>query len=1358
MKNSNHSNYILRKKFSEKEDDALIPNLISLQKDSYEKFLEKDDVEKQANSGLAKAFRSFFPLSDLNKTVTLDFVSYRFGEEKYSYKECLYSGRTYSAPLYATLRLIIWDDADNGKKNIKIMKEQEVFLCDMPLMTENASFIFSGIERVIISQMRRAPGVFFDLEDSKISNTKIYTARIIPMNGSWLDFEFDVRNNLFFRLDRKRKMPITTLLKAMGMSNEEVLRSFYKGFNIEITPKNYIADFDYSRLVGKRFESDIIDADSGNVVIARDTKITKRTIEKLKASGFKKFILTDEIIPSYVVLEDVANDKTGEIILPTGTRLTTEKMEILRNLGVKKISVISPDNSEIGNYIYETSLVDKNTDKDAALYDIYRSVRIGDNPTSVDQAEKLLNTMLFSSRYDLSDVGRMKINYRLGLNIDDKILHLTKEDIISTIYTLSKIKHNEEPTDDIDNLANRRLRAVGELIENQFKIGMARIERSILEKMTNVDPNTIMPQNLINSKPLMASINDFFATSQLSQFMDQTNSLSELSHKRRISSLGPGGLTRERAGFEVRDIHYTQYGKICPVETPEGQNIGLVSNLALFAETNKYGFIDTPYKKVVDGVITDEVVYLSAIEEANYAICEASVNSDKNGTITDQSVVCRVNGNYVNLSPMDVNYIEVSTRQIGSVATNLIPFIESDDAKRSLLASNMMRQAVPFAKPEMPLIGTGLENIVASDCGAVVKAKNDGIVRFVDSTRIVIEVAKKDKLSEIEIYELDKFKKTNNDTSINQRPLVNIGDIVKKGQVLTDAQCVNNGELALGKNTLVAFLSWDGYNFADSIVISERLVSDDVFTSIHIEEFEVVARDTRLGPEEITRDIPNVGEDVLRKLDESGIIHIGAEIKAGDILVGKTTPKSEAPSTPEEKLLKVIFGEKAADVKDTSLYVSPGVLSGTVIDVRVFTRQGLEKDERAIFLENQQIEKLLKDKEEVTRLLRANLNSQIMEMVEGKPIEKALGNLKKGDKLTKTALKSLPETSVAKIVINDAKVMDKIEELNKEFKAKSDSMEKKFNAEVSKIKEGEDLNQGVLKVVKVLVATKQKLQPGDKMAGRHGNKGVISRVLPVADMPYMEDGTPVDILLTPCGVPSRMNIGQILETHLGWASVGLGKQIGAILDGTGDSKAKEEEVRNKLLTIYDRPIEHKTIKEMPADELMDMAEKFRNGVPFATGSFQNIKVEEIENIMEKAGINKSGQVTLYDGRTGEPFERPTTVGYMYMLKLHHLVDTKIHARSIGPYSLITQQPLGGKSHFGGQRFGEMECWALQGYGAAYTLQEMLTVKSDDVLGRVKIYESIIQGNQNFTCGVPESFNVMVKEVRSLGLNIELIKE
>ena len=1356
MKNSSCFNQILRKKFSEKGDDTLVPNLVSLQINSYAKFLEKDNVENRVNSGLTRAFKAFFPLTDNSKTVTLDFVSYRFGEAKYTYKECISSSKTYSAPLYATLRLIIWEDAD--KKNIKIIKEQEVFLCDMPLMTDNASFVFNGIERIIISQLRKAPGVFFDLENSKISNTKIYTARIIPMNGSWLDFEFDIRDNLYFRIDRKRKMPISTLLRAMGMTDEESLRSFYKQYVINFDGKQYISEFDYSKVIGKKFEIDIIDAKTNEVVIPRDTKITKRSLEKIKEKGFKDFVVLESIMSDYVLVEDVVNSKTGEVVMPVGERLTKEKLAIITGLGVKSIKVINPKNSEIGQYIYETMKIDRNNTQELALFDIYKSVRIGDAPTTMEQAEKLFNNILFSSRYDLSDVGRMKINYRLGLNIDEKILHLTKEDIVSTIYTLSKIKHNEEPTDDIDSLANRRLRVVGELIENQFRIGMARIERVILEKMNNVDPDTIMPQNLINSKPLMASINDFFATSQLSQFMDQTNPLSELSHKRRISSLGPGGLTRERAGFEVRDIHFTQYGRICPIETPEGQNIGLVNNLALFAETDKYGFINTPYKKVINGVVQNDVVYLSAIEEANYSICSASVEVDDNGKIMDDFVICRVNGNYISKSPNEVDYIEISTRQIGSVSTNLIPFVESDDAKRSLLASNMMRQAVPFAKPEMPLIGTGLESLVASDCGATIKAKNKGIVRNVDSSKIVIEVEKEDSLSNIEVYELDKFKKTNNDTSINQRPIVNIGEVVEKGQMITDAQCVNNGELSIGKNTLVAFLPWDGYNHEDSIVISERLIRDDVFTSVHIEEFEVVARDTRLGPEEITRDIPNVGEDVLKKLDESGIIHIGAEIKAGDILVGKTTPKSEAPSTPEEKLLKFIFGEKASDVKDTSLYVSPGVLSGTVIDVKVFTRQGLEKDERAIFLENQEIERLMKNKDEVIDLLKDNLRSQISNLVEGKVLEKTIGSLKKGEKLTKSILKLLPENAMSKIVIADTKIMDKIEELNKLYKDKVEELNKKFNDDVLKIKEGEDLNQGILKIVKVLVATKQKLQPGDKMAGRHGNKGVVSRVLPVADMPYMDDGTPIDILLTPSGVPSRMNIGQILETHLGWASVNLGKQISSILDNVEDKKQKEAELRNKLLSIYDRPNEHKIIEKMEYEELLDTCEKFRKGIPFATGAFDGVKVSEIEDIMEKAGVNKSGQVILYDGRTGEPFERPVTVGYMYMLKLHHLVDTKIHARSIGPYSLITQQPLGGKSHFGGQRFGEMECWALQGYGAAYTLQEMLTVKSDDVIGRVKIYESIIQGNQNFTCGVPESFNVMIKEVRSLGLNIELIKE
>ena len=1110
MKNSNHSNYILRKKFSEKEDGTLIPDLISLQKESYKKFLEKDDPEKQANSGLTKAFKSFFPLSDLNKTVTLDFVSYRFGNAKYSYKECLQSGRTYSAPLYATLRLIIWDDAEPGKKNIKIIKEQEVFLCDMPLMTDNGSFIFSGIERVIISQMRRAPGVFFDLEDSKISNTKIYTARVIPMNGSWLDFEFDIRDNLYFRIDRKRKMPITTLLRAMGMSLEDILKAFYRQYSISFDGKNYVSEFDYSKVLGKKFEFDILNADNGEIVISRDTKLTKRFLEKLKNANFTKFILTESFVHTFVVAEDIINTKTGEVILPVGTRLSMEKLDILKNFDVKILIAVNPDTSDIGNYIYETSLIDKNSSQELALYDIYKSIRIGDNPTSLEQAEKMFNNLLFSSKYDLSDVGRMKINYRLGLNIDEKILHLTKEDIISTIYTLSKMKYDEGQPDDIDNLANRRLRCVGELVENQFRIGMARIERAMLEKMNSVDPNTIMPQSLINAKPLMASINDFFATSQLSQFMDQTNPLSELSHKRRISSLGPGGLTRERAGFEVRDIHYTHYGKICPVESPEGSNIGLINSLSVFARTNKYGFIETPYREVKDGILTDNVVYLSAIEEAGKTFCPYNVKLDKKNKILNETVICRKDNEIVNVTPDMIDYIDVSPRQIISVATSLVPFLENNESRRVSMGANMLKQAVPLLKSEAPYVGTGMERVIAtfSNCGVVI-SEVEGIVKYVDASKIVIEELRgKDHVSKMHTYVLDKYLRTNNDTVINQYPVVKVGQKVVPNEIIADNQNIENGELALGKNVLVAFATWDGYNYEDSILISEKLVMEDAFTSVHLEEFEIEAKDTRLGPEEITRDIPNVSDELLKKLDETGVVYIGAHVKAGDILVGKTTPKTGAPQTPEEKLLKVIFGEKAMDVKDSSLYVPPSVVSGTVIDVKIYTRNGLDKDERAKFIDNAVIEKLSMNKDLEIALLRKSFIDQLKYLVLNKPIEKNIDKIKKGTLVTDELLEQLPNLSLAKIVIADEEINKKIEVLGKEFKDSINKLEKEFSEGATKVKECDELTQGTLKKVKIVVAAKQKIQAGDKMAGRYGNKGVISRIIPVEDMPCMAD-TPV---------------------------------------------------------------------------------------------------------------------------------------------------------------------------------------------------------------------------------------------------------
>jgi len=1356
----NHSAYVLRKSFSDINDDHIIPHLISLQKESYEKFLQIEDSSLRRSIGLQRIFESFFPLIDTSKTVSLDFVGYLLGKSKYTSKECLISGRTYSAPLTAKLRFIVWDKTDTEVKNIKVIKEQEVYLCNIPLMTENGSFIINGAERVVVSQMRRAPGIFFDSEDSKVIGSKIYKAKIVPISGSWLDFEFDIKDNLHFRIDRKRKMPITTLLRASNLSVSEIIKTFYKEIEITYHKKGWVVDFDYERAIGRRYEHDIIDVNTNKVCVTKDTRITKKFLQKLKESGFKKYFLNENLIPGYATSEDLIDKKTGEVLLNAGSVLSLDKLDVLKRLNFEKIKVVNPEYSDIGPYIFNTLLIDKNTTQEDVLCDIYKAVRVSEIPSSQEQAEKFFHNLLFGSRYNLSDVGRMKMNHRLDLSIPLNTHHLTKEDIVATITTLCRMKHNEEKTDDIDSLANRRVRAVGELVENQFRIGMARIERSILEKMNNVDIESVMPQNLINSKPLISAINDFFATSQLSQFMDQTNPLSEITHKRRLSALGPGGLTRERAGFEVRDLHPTHYGRICPAETPEGQNIGLINSLALYARVNEYGFIETPYRKVEKGKILSEICYLSALEERGHVIAQANIEVDDKGKITAELANCRKDGEYIMLPPESIDFIDVSTRQVVSVATNLLPFLENDDAKRTLMGANMMRQAVPLLRSESPLVGTGMEKVVAVDSGCVLTAKNSGVVKFVDSSRIVVEISVEKSISKTNVYDLIKYNRTNHDTTINQKPIVTVGQSIEKGEIIADAQSIDCGELSLGRNALVAFMPWDGYNYEDSILISERLVRDNVFTSIHIEEFEVVARDTRLGPEEITRDIPNVGEEALKKLDENGIIHIGANIKTGDILVGKTTPKSESPTTPEEKLLKVIFGEKAMDVKDSSLYVSSGIMSGTVIDVKIFTRVGLEKDERASFIEIKDIERASKEKDLKLGIIRNSFYENVRTIIVNTKLEKHdVENVKKNTKLTAKIVKDIPGHLLSKIVVDNQKVMDKIEELKTLLLQAIDEADKDFNEKIIKIKEGDELGQGVLKMVKVLVATKQLLQAGDKMAGRHGNKGVISRVLPMEDLPYMEDGTPVDIVLNPLGVPSRMNIGQILEVHLGWASVNLGKQISEIVGNVQrDKKVYFEELKKKILSIYSKKRETEKVLAMNDEELIEFAKKLKKGVPFATGIFESIKIKDIEKIMEDSGIDKTGQVILTDGRSGEKFDRPVTVGYMYMLKLHHLVDSKIHARSIGPYSLITQQPLGGKSHFGGQRFGEMECWALQAYGAAFTLQEMLTVKSDDVVGRVKIYESIVQGNQNFSCGISESFNVMVKEVRSLGLNIELISE
>ena len=1358
MKTFNHSNCILRRSFSNRIDDEFIPNLIFLQKDSFDSFicLDNSDEEKKKSSKVQEVLESFFPLTDNNKNIVLEFVSYRVGDIKYNVKECISSGRTYSIPLFAMLRLLVLTD-EGDKKEIKAIKEQEVFLCDMPLMTNNGTFIINGMERVVVSQMRRAPGVFFDSEDSKMFSGKSYTAKIIPISGSWLDFEYDGMDLLYFRIDKKRKVPISYLFKMLGMSFEEVLSYYYKKYNLEFKNKHWVINFDYEGSAGKSFDYDIIDSETNEIVIPKGRKVTKLLLNKLKEKKFSKYILTEEINESFVLLKDVIDKNSGEILFSAGTSLDYEGLDNLQKLNIKAISVVIPDSSELGHYIYNSLLIEKDKSIESVFSDIYKVVRLSEEPANFESAEKFVNGLFFTNKYNLSDVGRMKANYRLNIDVPLDVLHLTKEDILATIKILNKLKHNDEKTDDIDNLANRRLRCTGELMEVQFRTGMAKVERTILEKMNSLEPETIVPQNLINTKPLTTTITDFFNTSQLSQFMDQTNPLSELGHKRRITALGPGGLTRERAGFDVRDIHYTHYGKICPIESPEGANIGLINSLSIFARTNKYGFIETPYRKVDNGVLTSEVVYLSAIEEAGKIFSPYNVKTDANGKILNDVVVCRKDSEIISVTPDAIDYIDVSPRQIISVTTSLVPFLESNESRRVSMGANMLKQAVPLMKLEAPYVGTGVERIIAkfSNCGVVI-AENDGIVKYVDANKIIVEELQGDNLSKIKTYELDKYLRTNNDTMINQRPVVAIGQQIKKDEIIATNQNIDNGELALGKNVLVAFSTWDGYNYEDSILISERLVREDSFTSIHLEEFEVEAKDTRLGPEEITRDIPNVSEELLKKLDETGIVYIGAHIKPGDILVGKTTPKTEAPQTPEEKLLKSIFGEKAMDVKDSSLYVPPSVVSGTVIDVKVYTRNGLDKDERAKFIDNCKIENLAKNKDIEINILRKALIDKIKPMILNKPIDKNIDKFKKGTVITDDLLDSLSNASLQKISVEDKESMVVLSKLFKEFKDSIDKKEKLFTENALKVKECDELSQGTLKKIKVIIATKQRIQAGDKMAGRYGNKGVISKVLPVEDMPYMDDGTPIDILLSPLGVPSRMNIGQVLETHLGFVSAKLGEQISVLLDDFNKDRAKK--IREKLLRVYKMNKEVEYIKSLNDDDLIEFAEKLRKSVPFETGSFENISIESIEELMEEAGIDKSGQVRLIDGRTGEYFDRPLTIGYMYMLKLHHLVDNKIHARATGPYSLITQQPLGGKSHFGGQRFGEMECWALQAYGAAYTLQEMLTVKSDDIVGRLKIYESIVQGSQSFSCGVPESFNVMVKEVRSLGLNLELIKK
>jgi DNA-directed RNA polymerase subunit beta len=1346
----------VRKFFGKIHEVAEMPNLIEVQKASYDQFLlVKEPVGGRPDEGLQAVFKSVFPISDFSGTSMLEFVKYEFEPPKYDVDECRQRGMTYAAPLKVTLRLIVFDvDEETGAKSVKDIKEQDVYMGDIPLMTNNGTFVVNGTERVIVSQMHRSPGVFFDHDKGKThsSGKLLFAARIIPYRGSWLDIEFDAKDIVYARIDRRRKIPVTSLLYALGLDGEEVLNTFYRKVGYKRQKEGWRVPFDANRFRGYKAVNDLVDADSGKVVLEAGKKLTVRQARQLAEKGLRALRMTDpELIGRYLA-EDLVNPSTGEIYAEAGEEITEKNLKLLNEAGYKELPLLDIDHVNVGAYIRNTLVVDKNMTREDALFDIYRVMRPGEPPT-LDTAQNMFHSLFFDpERYDLSAVGRVKMNMRLDLDAPDTMRVLRKEDIISVIRTLVDLRDGKGEIDDIDHLGNRRVRSVGELMENQYRIGLLRMERAIKERMSSVDIDTVMPQDLINAKPAAAAVREFFGSSQLSQFMDQTNPLSEITHKRRLSALGPGGLTRERAGFEVRDVHPTHYGRICPIETPEGPNIGLINSLATYARVNKYGFVETPYRKVKDGRVTDEVQYLSAMEESRYTVAQANAPVDARGRFTEEMVVCRHAGDVSLVPAAKVDFMDVSPKQLVSVAAALIPFLENDDANRALMGSNMQRQAVPLLRAEAPFVGTGMEGVVARDSGASIGARRTGIVDQVDSTRIVVRATEESDPTKpgVDIYRLMKFQRSNQNTCINQRPLVKVGDQVKKGDIIADGPSTELGELALGRNVLVAFMPWNGYNFEDSILLSERIVKDDVFSSIHIEEFEVMARDTKLGPEEITRDIPNVSEEALKNLDEAGIVYIGAEVRAGDILCGKITPKGESPMTPEEKLLRAIFGEKASDVRDTSLRVPPGV-QGTVVEVRVFNRHGVEKDERALAIEREEIERLAKDRDDEQAILDRNVYGRLAEMLEGRQGIAGPKGFKKDSKITRAVLEEYPRSQWWQFASPNDKLMAELEAIRKQYDESKKGLEQRFLDKVEKLQRGDELPPGVMKMVKVFVAVKRKIQPGDKMAGRHGNKGVVSKIVPQEDMPFLEDGTPVDIVLNPLGVPSRMNVGQILETHLGWACAGLGLRIGQAVD-LYNSKHDTKPLKEILRKVYG---DDETIKSLGEKDLVELGGNLRHGVPIATPVFDGAKEADIEHMLDLAGLDHSGQVSLFDGRTGETFDRKVTVGYIYMLKLHHLVDDKIHARSIGPYSLVTQQPLGGKAQFGGQRFGEMEVWALEAYGAAYTLQEMLTVKSDDVAGRTKVYEAIVRGDDTFEAGIPESFNVLVKEMRSLGLNVDL---
>lgn len=1344
----------IRKSFAKRASVLPIPFLLATQLESYAAFLQENVApNKRQNQGLQAAFNSIFPIESHTKNARLDFISYELGAPVFDVKECQQRGLTYASPLRARVRLTIMDK-EISKPTVKEVKEQEVYMGEIPLMTETGSFVINGTERVIVSQLHRSPGVFFEHDRGKThsSGKLLFSARIIPYRGSWLDFEFDPKDCLFFRIDRRRKMPVTTLLKAIGCTSEQILQEFFifdcfhfsdKGIQFELVPERMrgeVASFD---IIGK----------GKKVIVHKDKRITAKHIREMQEAGIDQLEVPDDFLLGRILAQSIVDKETGEFVALANDEITEETLAKIRKTGVKKIHTLYVNDLNHGAYISQTLKIDETTDEMNAQVAIYRMMRPGEPPT--EEAVKALFAGLFYSpeRYDLSVVGRMKFNRRVGRTELTGSQTLSNEDIIAVIKILVELRNGRGEIDDIDHLGNRRVRSVGELAENQFRSGLVRVERAVKERLSQAESENLMPHDLINAKPVSAAAREFFGSSQLSQFMDQTNPLSEITHKRRISALGPGGLTRERAGFEVRDVHPTHYGRVCPIETPEGPNIGLINSLALYARTNEYGFIETPYSKVKDSRVTEEIDYLSAIEEGNYMIAQANAELDENNRLISDIVSCRYKNEFALSSPERIEYVDVAPAQIVSVAASLIPFLEHDDANRALMGSNMQRQAVPCLRAEKPFVGTGIERVVAVHSGTTVRAKRGGIVDYVDASRIVVRVHDAEtRMGEVgvDIYNLIKYTRSNQNTNINQRPLVKVGDEISRDDVIADGASTDMGELALGQNMLVAFMPWNGYNFEDSILISERIVAEDRFTSIHIEELSVVSRDTKLGTEEITADIPNLSEHQLSRLDESGIVYIGAEVEAGDVLVGKVTPKGETQLTPEEKLLRAIFGEKASDVKDTSLRVPSGI-SGTVIDVQVFTREGIERDKRAQKIIDDELDRYKKDLADQLRIVEEDAFARIERLLTGKIATGGPHKLAKGKEITTEYLRSFDPHYWFDIRLADEDASIQLEQVRESMAQKRKAFDAAFDEKKKKLTQGDELAPGVQKMVKIYIAVKRRLQPGDKMAGRHGNKGVISKIVPLEDMPYMADGTPVDVVLNPLGVPSRMNVGQILEVHLGWAAKGLGRKIDEMLK----TQKNVSEIREFLNKIYNGSGKKEDISSLSDNEILALAENLTEGVPFATPVFDGATEEEIKDMLELAGLPRSGQITLYDGRTGEAFDRPVTVGYMHVLKLHHLVDDKMHARSTGPYSLVTQQPLGGKAQFGGQRFGEMEVWALEAYGAAYTLQEMLTVKSDDVTGRTKVYESIVKGDHKIDAGMPESFNVLVKEIRSLGMDIDL---